>query len=104
MYEFIESSVFAKYVHDYLTEEEYAGLQWYLSSHPDAGDVIPASGGCRKLRWGAYDKGKRGGVRVIYYGVTEQGHIWLLAIYAKSRQANLPANVVRLLKEQVVKP
>lgn len=104
MYEFIESSVFAKYVHDYLTEEEYAGLQWYLSSHPDAGDVIPASGGCRKLRWGAHDKGKRGGVRVIYYGVTEHGHIWLLAIYAKSRQANLPANVVRLLKEQVVKP
>ena len=65
MYEFIESSVFAKYVHDYLTDEEYAGLQWYLSSRPDAGDLIPASGGCRKLRWGATDKGKRGGVRVI---------------------------------------
>ena len=53
---------------------------------------------------GRRDKGKRGGVRVIYYGVTERGHIWLLAIYAKSRQMNLPANVVRLLKEQVVKP
>ncbi len=104
MYEFVESSVFAKYVYDYLTGDEYTGLQWYLSSHPDAGDVIPASGGCRKLRWGARDKGKRGGVRVIYYGVTEHGQIWLLAIYAKSRQTNLPADVIRLLKEQVVKP
>ena len=104
MYEFIESSVFARYVGDYLTDEEYAALQWYLSDHPNAGDLIPSSGGCRKLRWGAGDKGKRGGVRVIYYGVTAQGQIWLLAIYAKSRQENLPANVIRLLKEQVVKP
>ena len=104
MFEFIESSVFAKYVYDYRTDEEYAGLQWYLSNDPDAGDLIPASGGCRKLRWGAADKGKRGGVRVIYYGVTKDGRIWLLAIYAKSRQANLPAHVIRLIKEQVVKP
>lgn len=104
MYEFIESSVFAKYVHDYLTEEEYAGLQWYLSSRPDAGDLIPASGGCRKLRWGLTDKGKRGGVRVIYYGTTESGQIWLLAIYAKTRRENLPANVIRALKEQLLKP
>jgi hypothetical protein len=104
MYEFIESSVFAKYVHDYLTEEEYAGLQWYLSSRPEAGDLIPASGGCRKLRWGATDKGKRGGVRVIYYGVTDTGQIWMLAIYAKTRQENLPAHVIRMIKDKVVRP
>jgi hypothetical protein len=103
MYEFIESSVFAKYVHDYLTEEEYAGLQWYLSSRPEAGDLIPASGGCRKLRWGVTDKGKRGGLRVIYYGVTDAGQIWMLAIYAKTRRENLPAHVIRLIRDKVVK-
>jgi putative transcriptional regulator len=52
MHEFIESSVFAKYVYDYLTDEEYAAMQWYLSQHVDVGDLIPGSGGCRKMRWG----------------------------------------------------
>lgn len=103
MYEFIESFVFGKYVYDYLHEEEYLDLQWFLSRHPDAGDVIPRSGGCRKLRWGAAGKGKRGGVRVIYYGLTDVGQIWLLAIYAKSRRENLPARVIRQIRQQMVK-
>ena len=103
MHEFIESSVFAKYVYDYPTDEEYAALQWYLSEHVDAGDRIPGSGGCRKMRWGVTDKGKRGGVRVIYYEVTQAGQICLLAIYAKTRQDNLPAHVMRLIKDHMVK-
>ena len=103
MHEFIESSVFAKYVYDYLTDEEYAALQWYLSEHVDAGDRIPGSGGCRKMRWGVTDKGKRGGVRVIYYEVTQAGQICLLAIYAKTRQDNLPVHVIRLIKDHMVK-
>ena len=104
MFEFIESSVFARYVYDYLTDDEYAALQWYLSEHLEAGDLIPGSAGCRKLRWGTETGGKRGGVRVIYYGQTAAGLIWLLAIYAKTRQDNLPAHVIRMLKEQLVKP
>jgi len=100
MYEFIESSVFARYVHDYLTEDGYADMQWYLANHPDAGDLMPGSGGCRKLRWGIPDKGKRGGVRVIYYGQTSEGLIWLLAIYAKTQRENLPAHVIRLMKDK----
>ena len=104
MFEFIESSVFGRYVYDYLTDDEYSALQWYLSEHPEAGDLIPASAGCRKLRWGAEGRGKRGGVRVIYYGQTATGLIWLLAIYAKTTQENLPAHAIRLLKEQMVKP
>ncbi len=50
VHEFIESSVFAKYVYDYLTDEEYAVLQCYLSEHVDAGDLVTGSGGCRKMR------------------------------------------------------
>ena len=103
MHEFIESSVFAKYVYDYLTDEEYAALQWYLSQHVDAGDLISGSGRCRKMRWGVTGKGKRGGVRVIYYEVTQAGQIWLLAIYAKTRQENLPAQVIRLTEDHMVK-
>ena len=104
MYEFIESSVFARHVYDYLTDEEYADMQCYLSNHPDAGDLIPGSGGCRKMRWGIADTGKRGGVRVVDYGQTAEGLIWLLAIYAKTRRENLPAHVIRAVKEQMVKP
>ena len=104
MLEFVESSVFARYVYDYLTDDEYAALQWYLSEHPDAGDLIPGSAGCRKLRWGTEKSGKRGGVRVIYHGQAAAGFIWLLAIYAKTKQDNLPAHVIRTLKEQLRKP
>lgn len=104
MLEFIESSVFARYVNNYLTDDEFWALQWYLFAHPAAGDLVPGSGGCRKLRWGADARGKRGGVRVVYYGQTAAGCIWLLAIYAKTKQENLPAHVLRLLKEQMVKP
>ncbi len=100
--EFIESSVFARYVYDYLTDEEYAEMQWFLSFNPEAGDVIPGSGGCRKLRWGSMEKGKRGGVRAIYYGQLADGRIWLLAIYAKSRQQNLPAHIIRAMKDKLV--
>ncbi len=78
-------------------------MQWYLSSYPDAGDLIPGSSGCRKLRWCTTTKGKRGGLRVIYYGQTREGHIWLLAIYAKTQRENLPAHVIRMMKEQMVK-
>ncbi len=67
------------------------------------GDLIPGSGGCRKVRWGTMDKGRRGGVRVIYYEVTREGQIWLLAIYAKTQRENLPAHVIRLIKGHMVK-
>ncbi|MDE1894989.1 MAG: addiction module toxin RelE [Xanthomonadaceae bacterium] len=55
------------------------------------------------MRWGTADKGKRGGVRMIYYEVTQAGQIWLLAIYAKTRQENLPAHVIRQIKDHMVK-
>lgn len=50
-YEFIESPVFSSYLPDYLTDEEYAGLQEYLCEQPEAGDLVRGSGGVRKLRW-----------------------------------------------------
>ena len=50
------------------------------------------------------DKGKRGGIRVIYYGRTDVRMIWLLAVYAKTPRENLPAQVIRALKAQLVKP
>ncbi|MEW6611479.1 MAG: type II toxin-antitoxin system RelE/ParE family toxin [Pseudomonadota bacterium] len=99
MIEFIESPLFSRLVDAYLSDEEFAALQWELVTHPEAGDLIPQSGGLRKLRWAAKGRGKRGGYRVIYYWRSRQGQIWLLTIYAKNEAENIPAHVLRTIKE-----
>jgi len=75
-------------------------LQWFLMEHPEAGDVIPGAGGVRKLRWKRRETGKRGGVRVIYYVRYRPYEIWMLTIYAKAKHDNIPAHIVRALKER----
>lgn len=64
---FIETSAFTNLLSSYLSDEDYRRLQSYLLKKPDAGDIVKGSGGVRKVRWAADGKGKRGGVRVIYY-------------------------------------
>ena len=62
--EFIEATAFTKYVYDYLSEDEYLGLQSFLLRYPEAGKIVPGSGGVRKVRWAMSGRGKSGGVRV----------------------------------------
>jgi len=99
--EVIESSIFTRLVHRYLDDLEYASLQWHLVQHPDAGDLIPRSGGLRKIRWRSRGKGKRGGLRVIYYWRSRAGEIWLLTIYAKSEAADIPLAVLKALRKEL---
>lgn len=66
VFEFIETPFFTKAVLQYITDDEYARLQRLMNENPDLGTVVPGSGGVRKLRWGLGDRGKRGGLRVIY--------------------------------------
>ena len=101
MFTFIESNFFERELPNYLDDDEYSELQTYLVNRPEAGDIIPGSGGVRKLRWGAQGKGKRGGLRVIYYIKLNPNEMWMLAVYAKSRQANAPAHILRQLKEEM---
>ncbi|PKO22287.1 MAG: transcriptional regulator [Chloroflexi bacterium HGW-Chloroflexi-1] len=98
---FVETSLFTRIVYDYLTEDEYAELQGFLAAYPDAGAVVPGSGGVRKLRWGMRDRGKRGSLRVIYYLQTQAGEIWMLTLYSKAHQENIPAHVFRAIKEAI---
>jgi hypothetical protein len=83
-----------------LGDEQIFELQLYLIRQPDAGDVIPGSGGCRKLRWAAKGHGKRGGARVIYYWITEDHRILLLDLYAKNEAENLTADQLKALKRK----
>lgn len=66
-----------------------------------AGEVIPGSGGCRKVRWARSGMDKRGGVRVIYFNRLENGLIWLLVIYAKAVRENIPAHLLKAVKEEL---
>ena len=101
MVTFVESPLFTKHVHDYLTDIEYAVFQEYLAANPDMGDVVRGSGGVRKVRWNRRGTGKSGGVRVIYFVRTEAGEIWLLLIYAKSAIDSIPGHILKTLKEEM---
>ena len=74
-------------------------LAVYLIDHPDAGAVIPGSGGVRKLRWAAKGKGKRGGARIIYLYVVVAGRVYLIRCYAKTVKADLTADETKQLRQ-----
>src|SRR5260370_25091692 len=95
----IESPLFTKLWPDYWTEDERGEFAAYLASNPDAGDVIPGSGGCRKIRWSRAGSGKRGGVRVIYTVRLVSGALVLLVIYAKNVRGTISPNVLKKIAE-----
>ena len=101
MFSFIETRLFTKLVLEYLTDDEYAALQQYLVRSPEAGPVIPGSGGVRKLRWAAPGRGKRGGYRIIYYLRRADGVVWLLTMYPKNVADSIPAHVLRQIRKEV---
>lgn len=99
--EFIETAYYTRIIADYLSDEEQGELQSHLIASPDGGSIIKGTGGVRKIRWGAKGKGKRGGLRIIYYWRTARGHIYLLTIYDKNEASNLTANEKEYLKKMV---
>ena len=96
---FIEMPIFTRLVTRYLRDDEYHALQRHLIKHPDAGAVIPGAKGLRKMRWAAEAKGKRGGVRIIYYWITRENQIIFFTIYKKSTQDELTKERLNALME-----
>jgi hypothetical protein len=99
MFTFIESTAFERVRAVYLDDDEYAALQQFMTENPEAGELVPGSGGVRKLRWKRAGIGKRGGLRVIYFVRYQPEELWLLTLYAKSKQENIPGHILRQLKE-----
>lgn len=99
--ELIETSLFTKQVEASLSDEEYRALQLHLVLHPDVGDVMPGSGGLRKMRWRLQGRGKRGGARVIYYWKNSAGQIFLLFLYPKNERSSLSPTELRILRKLV---
>jgi len=98
---FVEFPNFTKRVTELLDDEDYRRLQAALIANPELGDLIRGTGGLRKARWSAKGRGKRGGVRVIYYWITRQNQMLMLVIYPKSARDDLTADERRLLSKLV---
>ena len=101
MYTVIETPTFVRLAGDYWNDEDRTGFINFIAGDPEAGDVVPGSGGVRKVRWGSAGRGKRGGVRVIYFNRLTNGEIWLLLVYGKSVRENIPAHLLRQIKEEI---
>nr|WP_308530333.1 type II toxin-antitoxin system RelE/ParE family toxin [uncultured Serratia sp.] len=95
---FIETPIFTEDVLTLLSDDEYREFQLHLAENPTAGDVIKETGGLRKVRWASGGKGKRGGVRVIYYYKLSESQIRLLVIYKKGLKDDLSADEKRALR------
>lgn len=101
MYTVIETPVFRRYAAEVWREAEREEFISWIAANPDSGDVIPMTGGLRKVRWSRTGMGKRGGARVIYYNRLGDGNIWLLMVYTKAKFDNLPIAILQTLREEV---
>ncbi len=98
---FIETPVFERIRDSYLDDDHYRLLQATLMARPDAGDLIRGSGGVRKIRWAIGGRGKRSGMRVIYYWRSSEDHVYLLTVYRKSEVSNLTRAEIKVLRNIV---
>ncbi len=101
MYTIVETPTFAEDARKIWTEQERGAFCAWLAANPEAGDLIPSSGGCRKVRWSITGSGKRGGARIIYFNRLANGEIWLLVIYTKSVMGNIPAHILKSIREAI---
>jgi len=84
-----------------MKDEEYRLFQLYLMNNPEKEDVIKGSGGVRKIRWAINNKGKSGGIRVIYYWKDRTSEMWLLTLYAKNKQDSIPAHILKQIAQEI---
>ncbi len=96
MFTVIETPTFQKQVAGVWTESERLEFIAHIAANPEAGDVIPGADGARKVRWSVAGKGKRGGARVVYFNLTADEVVLLVAVYAKADKTNiLPKEIKR---------
>ena len=101
--EFIESPAFTRHLSDYLSDEGYRALQNELAGNPQAGDLMPGTGGFRKVRWAdpRRGKGRRGGLRIVYYYFPLDREIWLLTLFDKDEASDLSPKEKKALKAAI---
>jgi hypothetical protein len=98
---FVETPIFTREVLRLLSDEKYRALQLALLLRPEQGALMPGSGGLRKIRWASKGRGKRGGIRAIYYWERESETFYMLLAYVKNEQENLTPRQLRILRRLV---
>lgn len=102
---FVETPIFTAQITALVDDPSYSALQARLSLRPTQGVVVPGAGGVRKLRWAAPGRGKRGGIRVLYYWQATGGTVFMLAAFSKNRASDLSraqiAALAKLVKEEL---
>jgi hypothetical protein len=95
-----ETPVFQRYAAEVWSDVEREQFIEFIAASPEAGAIIPGSGGCRKVRWSTAGAGKRGGARVIYF-IAKDAVVWLLIVYKKAKFDSLPTSFLAKLKQGV---
>tara|TARA_R110002124_G_scaffold286310_1_gene466838 strand:- start:22495 stop:22812 length:318 start_codon:yes stop_codon:yes gene_type:complete len=99
--EFLETPIFTKQITKLISDKEYHLLQLQLAVRPESGDIIKGSGGIRKLRWSGSGRGKRGGIRIVYYFINDDEKIYMLFAYPKNVKDDLSSDQLKQLKKLV---
>lgn len=101
--EFVEAPAFTRHLKVYLHDDGYREVQGRLAANPDLGDLMPGTGGFRKMRWAdeRRGKGRRGGLRIIYYHFRSSDQIWLVTLYGKNEASDLTAAQKKALKAAI---
>lgn len=101
--EFIEAPAFTRFLPEYMDDDAYLEFQTQLAGNPMLGDVMPGTGGFRKVRWGdpRRGKGRRGGLRIIYFYFESKQQIWLMTLYSKDEAPDLTARERKALKSAI---
>jgi len=97
----VEASVFTRQVLNLLSDDEYRKLQVVLANRPNAGAIVRNSGGLRKIRWTIEGRGKRGGVRVIYYWAVKHERLLMVFMYPKNVQDDLTPAQLKVLRKLI---
>jgi len=97
----VETLLFQKHWPLYWSEEQRGEFAAYIAEYPDAGDVVPESGGIRKVRWGRAGSGKSGGVRVIYFMRSVEEEVVLLTLYAKAKTDNITGAKLKEIRRAI---
>ncbi len=97
----VETPLFQRKADSIWSDGDREDFILHVSANPFSGDVVPGTGGVRKIRWSQDGMGKRGGVRVIYFYRAASDEIWLLKMYTKNERENIPAHELKQIKEAI---